>query len=273
VGVIGALILIGIGLSLKNLQNLSDSPVTFEKDRNYLPVGGTFDVVQHTYYSLGYDEEKEGAAWVAYELFGENVAGPWVERTNDFRPDPKLPGGSADKSDFRGSGYDRGHLVPAADMAFREKAMSETFYLSNISPQERAFNHGIWRELEESVRDWARMHGRLVVVSGAIWEDNRPVIGRRTRIVVPDAYFKVVLDIDLPKQSAVGFVIPNRLQTKRLDDFAMPVDAVEAITGLDFFRNYVEPGLQKEIESSIEPEHWPLKEKKYEIRLERWNKE
>ncbi|MCB0661362.1 MAG: DNA/RNA non-specific endonuclease [Saprospiraceae bacterium] len=274
VAIVGAIILIGIGLALKKMGKVADEQVTFESTRHYFPEGkNDLDVVQHEYYALGYDEDKEGAAWVAYELFGKNVSGPWVKRTDDFRNDPKVPGGSASNADFKGNGYDRGHLVPAGDMAFNETAMSETFFMSNISPQERAFNHGVWRELEELVRDWAKSNSRMVVVSGPIWEDNQPVVGKATKMVVPDAYFKVLLDIDLPEQKAIGFVIPNSRQTERLDAFAMSVDEVEAKTGFDFFSKYIEPSLQEKIESEMDLSLWPLNEKKYRIRVERWNKE
>ncbi len=81
---------------------------------------------------------------------------PWVDRQGDFRPDDKVKTGSATPADYRSSGYDRGHLVPAADMAFSAEAMSATFVMSNISPQARNFNNGVWRELEELTRSWAK---------------------------------------------------------------------------------------------------------------------
>jgi endonuclease G len=274
-GIIGVIILAGLAIALKNLIGLAgEESAVFEKERLYLPIGKeNLEIVHHQFYSLAYDEEKEGAAWVAYELLGSNVEGPWVSRTNDFRPDPIVSTGSTTNSDFKGSGFDRGHLVPAADMAFSETAMSETFLMSNISPQKRAFNHGVWRELEELTRDWAKQNERLVVVSGPIWNQSNRKVGKANKMLVPDAYFKVLLDIDLPQQKSVGFVIPNELQTQRLEEFAKSVDEVEALTGFDFFKNYIEPGLQDDLEADFSIKDWPTNEKKYKIRLERWNKE
>ncbi len=119
----------------------------------YAPTSTTGIAVVHRYFALSYNEDQEVAEWVCYELERDRLRKKRVRRTDDYRPDPAVPTGSASPEDYRGTGWDRGHLVPAADMAFNRTAMSETFLMSNIAPQARHFNGGIWRELEEHVRD------------------------------------------------------------------------------------------------------------------------
>ena len=120
----------------------SQSTVTF----NYLPsYNSTDEIIHHTAYTLKYDEKYEQADWVAYKLTKDMLAHQKAKRTENFRPDPMVPTGSATPEDYKGSGYDRGHLCPAGDMIFDGTAMSETFYMSNMSPQRAGFNRGIWK--------------------------------------------------------------------------------------------------------------------------------
>ena len=125
-------------------------------------------VIEHEYYVLSYSEKHEQAYWVSYLLDSSRLNGG-IDRTNDFRIDPFIKTGSATLSDYKGSGYDRGHLVPAADMNFALDAMSETFYMSNMSPQVPSFNRGIWKKLESLVREWANYEGVLYIVTGPIF--------------------------------------------------------------------------------------------------------
>lgn len=119
-------------------------------------------IIEHTYYTLSYAENHEQAYWVFYELTHEEVKGG-VKRSDNFREDPKVSSGSASLEDYKGSGYDRGHIAPAADMAFNKTAISESFYLSNMSPQHPSFNRGYWKKLESEVRNWAYSRGRIFV--------------------------------------------------------------------------------------------------------------
>jgi endonuclease G len=126
------------------------------------------ETVLHTWFALGYNEDHEQAEWVAYELTRARLNENWAERPNSFRPDPDVRTESATPRDYSSSGYDKGHLCPAADMAFDARAIDETFYMSNISPQRAPFNMGIWRELEELTRDWARKFKQVYVVTGPV---------------------------------------------------------------------------------------------------------
>ena len=106
-------------------------------------------------YALGYIEYHEQAAFVIYKLTAREALTKEAQRTNRFRRDPEIPTGSATTADYRRSGYDRGHLAPAADMAFSVQTMADSFFMSNMSPQKPAFNRGIWKRLEEQVRQIA----------------------------------------------------------------------------------------------------------------------
>lgn len=237
----------------------------------YLPESTSGAIIHHQYYSLSYSEEHEQAEWVAYRLTREELNQPWSERVDNFRPDPKVRSGSATPDDYRRSGYNRGHLVPAADRAFSEQALDETFFMSNISPQAANFNKGIWRELEELARSWAKSNGELYIVSGPVLSmAPKGVIGEN-EVSVPAAYFKVLLDAKEPQVKGIGFVIPNEVSFEPLYKFAQPIDQVEAATGIDFFGGILAPGLEEEVESNLNIDFWEFSKSKFQERIEKWN--
>ena len=251
-----------------------DSNPTAEPDPDifYLPDGGTGQIVHHKYYTLSYSEEHEQAEWVAYELTKKRIQRPNVERSNNFSEDPLVETGSAQWDDYLHSGFDRGHLAPAGDMNFAKSAMSESFYMSNISPQVRNFNGGVWRELEENVRDWAYQNEKLYVVAGPdLRKQPLKRIGRKNEVTVPAAYFKVLLDLTEPEYKAIAFYLPNQVIDEPLYEYALPVDVVEQITGFDFFSDLMEPDLEAEVEANFDPDLWGFDQKKYEKRVYEWN--
>lgn len=195
-----------------------------------------------------------------------------VKRTNDFRPDPEIAGGSATLADYKKSGYDRGHLTPAGDMVFSREAMSETFYMSNMCPQVAAFNRGIWKDLEDQVREWVRLYGAAYVVSGPVLSkpaEEYPSIGE-SKVAVPELFYKVILvpiyedgaEQDSPEALetcadviAIAFVIPNKGCEGDFWQYAASVDEVEEITGLDFFP-LLEDDVEKRVEAECNPRPW-----------------
>lgn len=220
------------------------------------------------YYSLCYRESYEQAEWSA-ECIKSSMLQKNATRSNDFRPDEKISTGSATLADYKSSGYDRGHLVPAADMSFDADAMSETFYMSNMSPQAPQFNRGIWVNLETQVRLWAQKFGKIYVVSGPVLNKSAeefPSIGKN-QVSVPEFYYKVILapvfkdeeDKNTPEDSesamAIGFIIPNQKCEKEFWDYAVPIDEVENITNIDFFPQ-LEDSLENQIESVFQLESW-----------------
>ncbi len=237
----------------------------------YLPTNPNGTIVQHQYFALSYVEQYELPEWCAYELTAQRLNVKRVERSNDFRPDPKVVNGSATPEDYRRSRYDRGHLVPAADMAFAAEAMSATFLMSNISPQEPGFNKGIWRELEELTRDWAKRFKHLYVVTGPVLTQPIQFWIGENQVAVAPSYYKVLLDLTEPELKAIGFIVPNRTSTERLESFAVSVDEVERLTGINFFQNLMEPNLEKELEANFDVNLWKTNEKKFQRRVQEWN--
>lgn len=219
---------------------------------DYLPVPSK-DIVTHTYYLLSYNESCEEPNWVYYVLTDSMVINKGQERTNRFLVDKMVPTGSAKTSDYTKSGYDRGHLCPAADMGFNARAMEESFYMSNITPQAPDFNRGIWKELETDVREWAMQEHRLIIVAGPVFKDNKGTIGE-DKVVVPGYFFKLVFDAtDAPRM--IAFLIPNAKTNRPLTDFAVPVDQVEKLTGYDFF-SQLPDNEEDQLESTVDLAGW-----------------
>lgn len=238
----------------------------------FLPTAVHGRLVLHKHYALSYREDFEVAEWVAYELTGIRLRQPWVKRTDDFRPDPAVKTATAKPEDYRSPDYDRGHLVPAADMAFSEEAISETFLMSNITPQTPGFNRGVWRELEELTRSWAKKFHHLYVVSGPVFYHADPVRIGASGVAVPDAFFKVLLDLTEPEVKAIAFLIPNTTASETLEFFSTSIDEVESLTGIDFFYNLLSEELEAELESQCDPKRWPTSQNKYRKRVEKWNR-
>lgn len=213
------------------------------------------DIVRHTGYTLNYDEQFEQADWVIYVLTAGHLKGD-APRRDEFRQDPAVKTGSANPKDYRGSGYDRGHLAPAGDMKWSPKAMSESFYMSNMSPQKHEFNSGIWENLESQVREWARENGEVYVVTGPVLKVNLPRIGIN-RVAVPKYYYKIILDYKQPEYKAIAFIIPNRAAAFPLQNYVVTVDSVEHLTGIDFFPALPD-SLEQALESTVQPALWHL---------------
>ena len=213
-------------------------------------------IITHTGYSFVYNEKYEQANWVAYLLTKEKTT-KLVERKNKFIPDPNVTTGTANNKDYATSGYDRGHLAPAADMGWSATAMAESFYYSNMSPQIPGFNRGIWKKLEEQVRSWAIENDSIYIVTGPVLTTSLPTIGAN-KIAVPQYFYKVILDYTRPKIKGIGFIIPNTSSKELLPYFAVTIDSVEKLTGIDFF-SALPNEQEKLIEKNICKDCWSWK--------------
>lgn len=173
--------------------------------------------------------------YVVWELLPSETDGE-ASRLTRFSPDPRVSA-SAVTADYSNSGYDRGHMAPAGDMKWADDAMAETFYLTNICPQHPDLNRGAWKKLEEKCRVKAVDDSALIIVCGPVFNPStrrRKTIGE-TRVAVPDAFFKVILAPFAKDPSAIGFIMPNGYVKGGMQQCAVPVDSVEALTGYDFF--------------------------------------
>ena len=205
-------------------------------------------VIQRTGYTLSYHAKHKTPQWVAWELTKEETRGN-EERTNEFQPDPDVMGAKVVTYDYSHSGYDRGHMAPAGDMKWSKKAMQESFYMSNICPQDHNLNTEDWNDLENKSREWARRYGKVYIVCGPIYNGMRNEYIGDHRVKVPDAFFKVILINHDRKQAALGFYFENKAGERPLSEYLVSVDKLEDMTGLDFFS-----ALPDEIENRLEKE-------------------
>jgi len=216
---------------------------------NFLPTNNG-ELVHYSYYSLSYSEQHEQAEWVFYEIKKERVLG-LVSRTDDFRSDNSVSTNSATLSDYKGSGFDRGHLAPAHDFSFNTTAMSESFYMSNMSPQNPSFNRGIWGNLEKLVRSWGS-NSSIYVVTGPILSSCSSYIGSN-KVCVPEYYYKVIYDPSEKKM--IALILPNIKGNQDLDYYVCTVDNLEKRTNIDFFP-ILEDKLEQKLESEVHKENW-----------------
>jgi endonuclease G len=208
------------------------------------------DLISHSRFSLSYIEEHEQAEWVYYKLNPDLLKG-FAKRTNNFRADSAVKTGSAEIHDYRKSGYDRGHLAPAGDMKSSKKSMSESFFMSNISPQQPSFNRGGWKKLETLVRSWAT-NSEIHIVTGGILIYDLKKIGRN-EVSVPDYFYKIIFDHNECKM--IGFVMPNKKITKKIKNYVKTVDEIEMLTGIDFFYDLFDD-IENELESVVKIKDW-----------------
>lgn len=213
-------------------------------------------IIQHTGYTLSYSEEHEQPYWVAYVLTADEVFAASNDRNDNFREDPAVPTGSATLADYKGSGYDRGHLCPAADQAWSAIAMDDSFFLSNMSPQTHAFNAGIWLNLESAVRTMAAQNQEICVVTGPVLTDGPYKTIGANKVSVPNYYYKVILDYYGSEKKAIGFVLKQDSKGK-LESFAVSVDDVEKLTGIDFFP-LLDDAEEKQLEANYDVSLWDL---------------
>lgn len=232
-------------------QDCSDEAVPVDTSKIEIPgriAGRAERLITHLGYTVSYNKDWKIPNWVAYELTATEVVGE-VPRDDKFMPDPQVPAKeSAVTLDYKGSGYDRGHMAPAADMKWSKQAMSESFYLSNICPQNHNLNAGIWKSLEDQTRDLAVQKGNIYVVCGPIVSAPYQTIGEG-KVVVPDGFYKVLLQKNDAEWHAIAFKFDNISGRRLLSTYALSVDELEALTGIDFF-----PQLPDDVEQKIERE-------------------
>ena len=216
-----------------------------------LPTNQKGITIKHTYYTLSYSEADKQAEWVAYYLTPASING-LQKRSSKFLPDPLLSNPLGPGS-YSKSGYDRGHLCPAADMKLNSVSMNETFYMSNMSPQAPSFNRGIWSKLEDKVRDWALQKNGVYVVTGPLLNKSCGVVSKS--ITVPCAFYKIVFKQTKAGVEAIAFMLPNVGSSMSLSQFVVSIDYIESLTGIDFFVNLPDSEEEK-FESRVLTNNW-----------------
>ena len=204
-------------------------------------------------YTVSYNHDTRQPNWVAWSLTRAHASGKL--KRGDFEDDMDMPSPKGMKTDYYNSGYDRGHLCPAGDNKWNQKAMDECFLMTNMCPQTHALNAGVWNSIEQQCRTWAKKYGKVYIVCGPIFQNKQHRKLGKNKVVVPDAFFKVILRTGKNPQ-AIGFICRNQgatgLQKK---DFVNSVDEVERITGYDFFSK-LSDNIEKKIEAKADINQW-----------------
>lgn len=238
---------------MKQLSIIFSLIYSFVYSQDLRPLGLYNDIVSHTYYTLSYSEDHEQAEWVYYVL-NSNQLNSSTERKNNFRPDNKVKTSSAQLYDYKGSGYDRGHLAPATDMKYNTISMSESFFMSNMSPQSPSFNRGIWKKIEKQFRDWSYKYGELVIITGPVLKgENYGSIGYN-KVTIPKWYYKVAIDPSNYERN-LAILIENKGSSASIKSFVVTIDYLEEFSGLDFFHNLSDE-IEESFESSIHTNLW-----------------
>lgn len=213
--------------------------------------------VDYTGFRVGFNAGKHVPNYVAWELTAERTEGAYSRKGVPFQADADVDG-CAVTADYRRSGFDRGHMAPAADMKWDSVAMIQCHYLTNIAPQAQQLNTGAWNRLENLCRKWARRYGRIFIVAGPVLTDSLTRHIGRTGVVVPDRYFKVVVAPDAQPPMGIGFMMPNAYVEGGVQQTAMSIDNVEAITGLDFF-SALPDSVEADVEAQTSFHQWNVR--------------
>ena len=202
-------------------------------------------IIEHTGYTVSYNKDLKIPNWVSYELTRKETQGK-EKRSDRFIADPLVKGAIATNADYSRSGYDKGHMAPAADMKWNSAVMKESFYFSNMCPQHPQLNRRSWKNLEEKIRDWAIADSAIIIICGPIVDKHPKTIGKN-KVTVPKQFFKVILSPFVKPVRAIGFLFDNEQATEPISSYTVSVDSIESLTGMDFFAP-----LPDELENSIE---------------------
>jgi endonuclease G, mitochondrial len=210
------------------------------------PVKGE-QVARHSGFTSSYNTTHRIPNYVVHVIPKDILYGNQT-RTNDFRPDPKIKQNMSDSADYWMSGYDRGHMAPSADFKWSKKVLSESYYYSNIIPQNKELNQGAWNKMEMLIREWAIENNEVIVVTGPVLKPDLPKLQQGSfQVSIPEQLFKIVLDYYPPQYKAIAFLFPNKNVPFKLDQHAVSIDSIETLTGMDFF-----PELADSIEQAVE---------------------
>ncbi len=203
-------------------------------------------VLERSGYTVAYDGRTKTVLWAYEELTRESITGNIRRDQFRFSQDPDIPTIiQPDLEDYKGSGFDRGHLAPFADHKSSEVEARETFYLSNISPQVPQFNRGYWSKLEKHVRDLTGEYDRVCVVTGPLFLPQEMPDGKRyvtyqvigpNDVAVPTHFFKVITAENACSKDQWAYQVPNEPieGNPPLSDYEISVAKVERASGIVF---------------------------------------
>lgn len=196
-------------------------------------------------YVISYNKETRLPNWVAWHLTSDHLTDKVSRPGNAFHEDLSVPEPRATNDDYKGSGWSRGHMCPAGDNKWDSDAMYESFLLSNVCPQHSNLNSGVWNQIELSCRNWAKKYGDIYVICGPIFMNTNHVTIGENKIVVPEAFFKVILSLN-GEPKGLGFICRNTDGSRKKDLYVNTISQVERITKITFF-----PHLSKDVSNKV----------------------
>ncbi len=247
-----ALIVVGF-VHLK--ANSCTSPTHYnDLEQVNIPGNISHEIIDYEGFTVYFVPEWHIPYCTVHELTDDETDGP-TPREKNFYEDVMVKGCSS-LDDYKYSGFDRGHMVPAGDMKWSAKAMHDCFYLTNMVPQNGSLNSGAWNKLEQKLRDWAKRDKSLVVVTGVIVteQDINTTIGEND-VVVPGQMYKAILAPYATPMRAIAFLYPNKKAQGSLKQHAVSIDVIEQLTGIDFFYSLPDD-MEESIESTCDFNRW-----------------
>lgn len=211
-----------------------------------LPANVNNSVINYEGFTVGFNPEMHQPNYVVWTLDPSETDGDFSRNDVQFLPDDRVPG-CATLADYRGSGFDRGHMAPAADMKWSERSMADCHLLTNMCPQDKRLNSGAWATVEKNARNWAKRFGPLVIVAGPVLSDRLTRSIGTTPVPVPERFFKVILAPEANPPMGIAFLMPNSYVEGGAQASVVSIDDVEAVTGFDFFSE-----LPDDIENEVE---------------------
>lgn len=218
-----------------------------------IPSDLTSQIKEYTGFTLSFNKDNRTPNYVAWELLGTEVSNE-VSRSDNFWQDQDIDG-CTKHSDYTRSGYDRGHMCPAADQKWSEKAMTDCFVMANMCPQLHELNAGAWETLESKERVWAKRDSAIMIIAGPIYTEDDNNYFESSKVRVPGAFFKVLLAPYLDEPRGIAFVYPHMNCPGNMKDYATSIDEVEKMTGFDFFSELPDE-IEKKVESTYSFTDW-----------------
>lgn len=217
--------------------------------------------VDYTGFRVYFNPEWHIPACVIYELTIDESHGR-LPRSNEWVSDHKV-NGCPEPEVYSGSGYDRGHMVPAGDLKWSEEAMAQSFTMTNVCPQNHSLNEGAWGDLEEKIREWVQHDSALIVIAGPIVLDtdtitlkpSRRKAQKGVRPIVPSAFYKIVLAHRAQPMRAIAFIYPNKPSYGKFESYTTTIEEIERLTQLNFF-TCLKPDEAARLKSSRSPRLW-----------------
>ncbi len=217
----------------------------------------TSTTLHYTGFTVSYNPSTRQPDWVSYTLTADEVEAtkhtPKIPRC--FMPDPKLDLPQATNEDYSGSGWVRGHMARRQDMKWSEQAVFESDYFTNICPQDKEMNNGVWHQIENLARKLAVRYDSVQIVCGPIFVSKTPETIGPNHVHIPDSFFKAFLIKHQDAYHTIAFICPNNPDSVTIVGTVRSVNTVESFTGYDFF-GFLDDGVEETIENEVEDGLW-----------------